>query len=315
MEQEHFMRRALSLAKLGLGKVKTNPMVGCVIAKNNSIIGEGYHEEFGKAHAEVNALKNLSKSELIDAEAFVTLEPCSHFGKTPPCADLLISSGIKKVNIAMLDTNPLVAGSGMQKMIDNGMDVSLGLMEQEAIALNSTFLHGITKNQPYITLKWAESSDGYIAGLQGNEKISGPDTNIISHRFRTEIDAICVGSTTITTDAPKLDTRLVAKQQKEKVSFGSSPHEGYLRLNPENIASDLEQLYKEYNIGHLLIEGGSKTLQFFLNNSLFNQIRHIQSKNVSLNHGTKAPSIPLNKLNAVNQFSTNSDFITIYQPC
>lgn len=312
MEEVHIMRRALSLAKLGLGKVKTNPMVGCVIVENNVIIGEGYHEEFGKAHAEVNALTKLHSSQLIDAQAFVTLEPCSHFGKTPPCADLLIKSGIKKVCIAMLDPNPLVAGKGMKKMIEAGIDVTVGVLEEEARMLNPIFLHGIKTKEPFITLKWAESKDGFIAGKAGGEKVTGNETDIISHKFRTEVDAICVGSGTIIQDQPKLDTRLVSNDQKLKISFGQQTFEGYINLNPQNIKVGLRELYAQHHIGHILIEGGQKTLQYFIDNELFNQVRIIQSKNTMLNDGIKSPTIDLSPLPLVNQLETKTDSIKIF---
>ena len=315
MEQEHFMRRALSLAKLGLGKVKTNPMVGCVIVKNNTIVGEGYHEVYGQAHAEVNALKHLKNKDLSDHEAFVTLEPCSHFGKTPPCADLLISSGIKKVSIAMLDPNPLVAGQGIKKMLGHGMDVKIGLLEEEAMALNKVFIHGIKHKLPFITLKWAECKNGYIAGTKGSEKITGPNTDIISHTFRAQIDAIGVGSKTILTDNPQLDTRLVSNEQKLKISFGTQAYPGYIRINPISIEADLKGLYKNHNVGHLLIEGGAKTLQFFIDNKWYNHIRVIKSNTQQFNAGTAAPTLDIQRLKTEEVISTETDQIKTYAPC
>tara|TARA_R110001592_G_scaffold359340_2_gene665639 strand:+ start:81163 stop:82101 length:939 start_codon:yes stop_codon:yes gene_type:complete len=310
MEQEHFMSRALNLAKLGLGKVKTNPMVGCVIVKNNTIISEGFHEKYGEAHAEVNALKDLNPEQISDAEAFVSLEPCSHFGKTPPCADLLIQSGIKKVTVAMLDPNPLVAGNGVKKLIDSGIEVKVGLLEKEATSINPVFLHGIKTNTPFITLKWAESKDGFIAGEKGSEKISGIATDLISHKFRTEVDAICVGTNTIIKDNPRLDTRLVSDETKMKVSFGTSQHENYIPITPKTFKADLKTLYSKYHIGHLLVEGGQKTLQFFIDQNAFQQIRIIKSKSNQLNSGTKAPSINFPHL--VEQIETATDNLYIY---
>jgi diaminohydroxyphosphoribosylaminopyrimidine deaminase/5-amino-6-(5-phosphoribosylamino)uracil reductase len=315
MEQEHFMQRALSLAKLGLGKVKTNPMVGCVIVKNNAIISEGFHQNFGEAHAEVNALKDLQQEDITDSEAFVSLEPCSHFGKTPPCADLLIESGIKKVTIAMLDPNPLVAGNGVKKLKDNRIEVHVGMLEKEALALNPVFLHGIKTKTPFITLKWAESKDGFISGHQGSEKISGLETDLISHQFRTEVDAICVGSTTILKDQPKLDTRLVSDEKKLKVSFGNSQHPGYIALHPDSFDTDLKDLYSKHNIGHLLVEGGQKTLQYFIDHQAFQQVRIIRSKTKQFESGTQAPTINYNQLKLQKEIETAVDNLYIYKPC
>lgn len=295
------MQRCLSLAKLGLGKVKTNPMVGCVVVKNNIIIGEGYHQAFGQAHAEVNALKNLSNDDLIDAEVFVSLEPCSHQGKTPPCANLLVQKGIKKVHVAMLDPNPLVSGNGIQLLRNNGIDVKVGLLEKEAKKLNHVFIYGIENKQPYITLKWAQSANGFISGHNGGEKISNALCDLHSHAFRDTVDAILVGRTTAITDNPKLDARLYSDKQPLKVLFSKKPIKGYINVRPDHAEEDLKLLYATHNVGHLLVEGGSKTLTYFLDNNHFNSIRKITATHLEITTGTKAP--------ATNTVFTQEEFI------
>ena len=289
MEAEHYMQRCLSLAKLGLGKVKTNPMVGCVVVKNNRIIGEGYHQAFGEAHAEVNALKGLSNHELIGAEVYVSLEPCSHQGKTPPCANLLLQKGVSKVHVAMTDPNPVVSGNGIQLLRNNGVEVTVGLLEKEAKQLNHVFIHGIKHKQPYITLKWAQSSDGFMAGNQGGEKITNEQSDINSHAFRDGIDAIVVGRITAEIDKPQLNARLYSDKQLLKILFSKKELNGYFNLRPDYILADLETLYSNHHIGHLMVEGGSKTLSFFLENNLYNSIRVITANNLTLETGTKAP--------------------------
>lgn len=157
------MKRALELASKGLGQVAPNPMVGCVIVCNNQIIAEGYHEQYGSAHAEPNAIKQVSDALLKESTLYVTLEPCSHFGKTPPCADLIISKGIKKVVVGNLDTNPLVSGKGIQKLKDAGIEVVYGVLDRECRALNKRFFIFHEKKRTYVILKWAQTQDLFIS--------------------------------------------------------------------------------------------------------------------------------------------------------
>ncbi len=203
------MQRALQLARLGAGSVSPNPTVGCVIVHEEKIIGEGWHRKHGEAHAEVNAVNAVSdKSLLSESTVYVTLEPCSHFGKTPPCADLLIKHQIRKVIICNLDPNPLVAGQGIEKLRQAGIEVEIGLLEAEGRELNKRFFTYIEKKRPYIILKWAESADGFIA-TKNYETVQ--ISNLLSRRFvhkmRSEEDAIMVGTNTVKYDNPKLDTR------------------------------------------------------------------------------------------------------------
>jgi diaminohydroxyphosphoribosylaminopyrimidine deaminase / 5-amino-6-(5-phosphoribosylamino)uracil reductase len=209
MINPQFMQRALQLARLGAGAVSPNPMVGCVIVHREKIIGEGYHQKYGEAHAEVNAVNAIfDKSILSESTVYVTLEPCSHFGKTPPCADLLIKHQVKKVIVCNYDPNPLVAGQGIEKLRQAGIEVEVGLLEEEGRELNKRFFTYIEKERPYIILKWAESADGFIAKKNYESvQISNLLSRRFVHKMRSEEDAIMVGTNTAKYDNPKLDTR------------------------------------------------------------------------------------------------------------
>ncbi len=203
-----YMKRALDLALKGMGKTSPNPLVGAVIVKDDKIIGEGYHEYFGGAHAEVNAIKN-STENVEDATMYVTLEPCSHYGKTPPCANLLVEKKLSRVVVAMLDPNPLVAGRGVEILKNNGIEVSVGLLGWEAKKINEIFIKYITTKSPFVILKTAMSLDGKIATKTGESKWI---TNAISreyvHELRNKVSAIMVGVNTVIMDDPSLTTRL-----------------------------------------------------------------------------------------------------------
>ncbi len=209
MTDIQFMQRALQLARLGAGIVSPNPMVGCVIVHEGKIIGEGYHQKYGETHAEVNAVKSvLDKSKLSKSTVYVTLEPCSHFGKTPPCADLLIKYQVKKVMVCNHDPNPLVAGKGIEKLRQAGIEVETGLLENEGRDLNKRFFTFIEKHRPYIILKWAESVDGFIAKKNYEAvQISNLLSRRFVHKMRAENDAIMVGTNTVRYDNPRLDIR------------------------------------------------------------------------------------------------------------
>lgn len=215
MNEELYMQRALQLAEKGKGSVSPNPLVGCVIVAENQIIGEGYHATYGEAHAEVNALNSIAEEDknlLSQATVYVTLEPCSHFGKTPPCADALIKANVKKVVVATLDPNPLVAqndaGRGIQKLKQAGIEVLVGMCEQEAKYQNRRFLTAILKKRPYIILKYAQTADGFMARKDGSSKwISNEIARKLVHKWRSEEDGILVGKNTVLQDNPKLNVR------------------------------------------------------------------------------------------------------------
>jgi diaminohydroxyphosphoribosylaminopyrimidine deaminase / 5-amino-6-(5-phosphoribosylamino)uracil reductase len=207
--REEMMLRCLRLAEKGMGGVSPNPLVGCVIVKNGQIIGEGFHEKFGGPHAEVNAIRSASVP-VEDSEVFVNLEPCSYFGKTPPCADLLVENKVKKVYVAMLDPNPKVNGNGVGKLRSAGIEVEVGLLAEESLRLNEVFVKYITKGLPFVTLKVAQSLDGRIALTNGISKyITSKDSLERVHVFRAQHDAVLVGAGTIAADDPSLTVRLV----------------------------------------------------------------------------------------------------------
>ncbi|MGO9481568.1 MAG: bifunctional diaminohydroxyphosphoribosylaminopyrimidine deaminase/5-amino-6-(5-phosphoribosylamino)uracil reductase RibD [Candidatus Kryptoniota bacterium] len=206
---EDLMLRCIRLARNGKGNVSPNPMVGCVIVKDNSIIGEGYHENFGGAHAEVNAIRSATES-VAGANVYVNLEPCSFYGKTPPCTDLLIEKQVGKIYVAMLDPNPLVNGKGAKKLKEAGIEVEIGLASQPAEKLNEAFIKFMTKKLPLVTLKIAQSIDGRIALKNGKSKyITSKESLRKVHELRAEHDAVLVGAGTIKIDDPKLTVRLV----------------------------------------------------------------------------------------------------------
>ncbi|MCB2296921.1 bifunctional diaminohydroxyphosphoribosylaminopyrimidine deaminase/5-amino-6-(5-phosphoribosylamino)uracil reductase RibD [Clostridium tagluense] len=218
----YYMNRALELSKRAVGFVNPNPLVGAVIVKDNKIIGEGYHEYFGGAHAEVNAFKN-SKEDVEGATMYVTLEPCSHYGKTPPCADAIVKNKISKVVIGMIDPNPLVAGKGIEILRSSGIEVTTGIMEKEIMKTNEIFIKYISSKQPFCIMKAAMTLDGKIATSSGDSKwISNEKSRAYVHELRQRVSGIMVGIGTILIDDPKLTTR----------------RDGLLSLNPTRIVID-----------------------------------------------------------------------------
>ncbi len=207
--QEIYMQRALELARLGAGQVSPNPMVGCVIVHQNKIIGEGYHKKYGEDHAEIVALESVKDPDLLpEASMFVNLEPCSHHGKTPPCVDRIIDSGIKKVIICNEDPNPEVSGKGKAKLEKAGIEVETGVMENSGWFLNRRFFTYYREQRPYVILKWAQTSDGFIAKENFDSKwISNRQSRLLVHKYRSLEDAIMIGRGTAYHDDPKLTTR------------------------------------------------------------------------------------------------------------
>ena len=204
-----FMERAIELAKKGLGKVSPNPLVGCIIVKNGEIIGEGYHDEFGGDHAEISAYKNSIKDP-VESTIYVTLEPCSIKGKTPPCTDFLISNGIREVYIGMLDPNPLVNGNGIKELESAGIKVHLNILKDECKNLNKGYIKWQSTKRPWIIVKAAESSNGYL-GIDSNSQtqITQPESILHVHKLRTTVDAILIGRQTAVIDNPQLTVRKI----------------------------------------------------------------------------------------------------------
>lgn len=215
---EVMMKKAMELAQKGAGHVSPNPLVGAVIVKDGEILAEGYHKKFGEDHAERDAINKLDNEQLKGATLYVNLEPCSHQGKTPPCADLIIEKQLGEVVIAMQDPNPLVAGKGIQKIRDAGISIKLGVLEKEARFLNRFFLKYIRTRKPYVILKAGITLDGFIATSGGESKwITSEESRRRVHKLRSEIDAVLVGKTTFLEDKPKLDVRMVEGRDPKKI--------------------------------------------------------------------------------------------------
>lgn len=217
---EYWMQQALSIAEKGKGYVSPNPLVGCVIVSRNGVkIGEGYHKKFGEAHAEVNAVESVQDEETLkNATVYVTLEPCSHHGKTPPCAQLLAKLPISTVVVAMQDPNPSVNGKGILHLRNKGIEVEVGVLKKEAEQLNEFFIHHQTFGRPFITLKIAQTADGYLAAADGESQwITGKKSRKLVHTWRAEYDAVLVGRTTVMVDNPSLTVRHVSGRQPKRI--------------------------------------------------------------------------------------------------
>lgn len=315
-----FMRRALELASLGRGHVSPNPMVGCVIVHQNKILGEGWHKKYGDWHAEVNAVDAVKdKSLLSESTAYVTLEPCSHFGKTPPCADLLIKHKLKKVVICHADANPLVSGKGIQKLKETGIAVQTGILEAEGRELNKRFLTFMENKRPYIILKWAETADGFLAREDYSSKwISNSISRTLVHQWRAEEDAIMVGTQTALYDNPQLNVRdwsgnnpvRIVLDKNLRLPLSLHLFDGkvltlcyntikeekqdnmeFIRLNDTSLFLEeiIQNLYTR-KIQSVIIEGGSKLLNSFIDCGLWDEARVFKSKQV-FTKGIAAPLI------------------------
>ncbi len=325
------MLRCMELATMGAGKVSPNPMVGCVIVHKDRIIGEGWHQHFGEAHAEVNAILSVKDVSLFASSTlYVNLEPCSHFGKTPPCVDLILEKKIPKVVIGMVDPNPKVSGSGIQKLVDAGVDVKVGVMQHECKELNKRFICYVEKHRPYIILKWAQSKDGLIAPdankmntIEFEEKrhITGFMVQRLVHKWRTEEDAIMVGTNTVISDNPALNAR--AWFGRNPVRIGIDLHKRipenlkifdqsqptilfvgkdlmvdnavnnieYIGLSVnENIPIQVVKALYARSIQSLIIEGGEYTLSQFIQSGLWD-VAQVFVTPKYLTEGVKAPVI------------------------
>jgi diaminohydroxyphosphoribosylaminopyrimidine deaminase / 5-amino-6-(5-phosphoribosylamino)uracil reductase len=334
---QRYMRRALELAELGRGNVSPNPMVGCVIVRNEKIIGEGYHQLYGGPHAEVYAIQSVENLEILqDATAYVTLEPCAHWGKTPPCANLLVEKKVKKVVIAALDSNPLVGGKGSQLLKNAGIEVEIGVLEKEAKWQNRRFFTQIEKQRPYVILKWAQSSDGFVAREDFSSKwISGIQSRQLVHKWRAEEDAILVGKNTAQYDNPSLNVRdwvgknpvrILLDSNLElseslnlfdrsipTICFNSKKSETKENLYFVNLGDDfsLADILKELNtrkIQSLIVEGGSKVLSGFIEKGLWDEARVFTGK-AKFETGISAPKL---NQNPTENLTIGEDILTIY---
>ncbi len=292
-----YMRRCLQLAANGLGRVRPNPLVGCVVVNDGRIISEGYHQEYGHNHAERNALLRNNSSFLIPhSTLYVNLEPCSHYGKTPPCADLIIEKGIKRVVCCNDDPNPLVAGNGFRKLEVAGIEVVRHVLEEEGRELNRRFFTFMEQQRPYVILKWAESKDGFMApATTGPYWLSTQEQNRLNHRWRTEEAAILVGSETYLLDKPSLTPRHYLGPAPQPVVLDRRnrltnvpPH--WLHLHAQTIEETLHALF-EAKLQSVIVEGGRKILDAFIESGLYDEARILRSPQ-RLGSGLKAPAIP-----------------------
>ena len=322
MKDNHkkYIQRTFYLAKKGIGKVAPNPLVGCVIVKNNKIIGEGYHKEYGDKHAEINAINNVSnKKEIEGSSVYINLEPCNHFGKTPPCSDALVKLKPKEVIISNKDPNPLTNGKSIKKLIDNNINVRSNILKEEGEELNKRFFKNQIKKLPFIILKWAQTSDGFIAKSDGSSKwISNDISRTLVHKWRSEELGILVGAKTVNNDNPKLNVRswdgkdpirviidpnnrssnkndilsdtlptlIYNKKRESKVQ-----NKQFVRLLEFNLINILKDILSR-GISSIMVEGGSFTLQSFIENNLWDEARVFVSDG-KFKNGIKAPKIKL----------------------
>ncbi len=320
-----FMSRCLDLAKLGIASVAPNPMVGCVIACDGKIIGEGYHRKFGEAHAEVNAINSVTNHELLkNSTIYVSLEPCSHYGKTPPCTDLIISKKIPRVVVGCVDSFSQVSGRGIKKFIQAGCDVTVGVLEKESRELNKRFFTFNENKRPYIILKWAQTLDGFIDVIRTADNqieptwITNEYSRILVHKWRSLETAIMVGTNTAEKDNPKLNVRdwtgtnpirIVLDRQlrlSENLNFfdktihtivftekdkKSVKNIDYIKINFSNniIRQILDYLY-QIKVQSIIIEGGEKLIMSFVNQNIWDEAR-VFVGNKFFHKGIKAPVI------------------------
>ena len=293
-DNEKYIRRCLQLAAYGLGRVRPNPLVGCVIVKDGHIISEGYHQEYGHNHAERNAL--LRKGDYCGATLYVNLEPCSHYGKTPPCADLIIEKGIKRVVCCNDDPNPLVAGNGFRKLEAAGIEVVRHVLEEEGRELNRRFFTFMEQRRPYVILKWAESTDGFMApATAGPYWLSTQRQNRLNHRWRTEEAAILVGSETYLKDSPTLTPRHYLGPAPQPVVLDrrgrlTDVPAHWLHLHTQTVEETLQALY-EQKLQSVIVEGGRLVLDAFIASGLYDEVRILISPQ-HLGAGLKAPKMP-----------------------
>ncbi len=322
--EEKFMARCIELAQHGAGHAAPNPMVGAVVVHQGVIIGEGFHRRCGEAHAEVNAIASVKDESLLrDATIYVSLEPCSHYGKTPPCAELIIRKGIPRVVVGCLDSFPAVSGRGVRMLREAGVEVVTGVLEKEARALNEVFMTFQTEKRPFVTLKWAESADGYMDINRTDRTIppvvfSNAVTTARVHKYRSESAAILVGTHTALLDNPSLTVRRWAGKSPVRlvidregllpndlhlfdgshptIVFTSHPKENrpgveYIQVDFKmSLVYQILQCLAERNMTSLLVEGGASILQQFIDAGLWDQAV-VEKSTLYLGDGVKAPAV------------------------
>jgi diaminohydroxyphosphoribosylaminopyrimidine deaminase/5-amino-6-(5-phosphoribosylamino)uracil reductase len=321
---EKYINRCIELAKNGLGTTYPNPLVGSVIVYEDTIIGEGWHIRAGEPHAEVNAINSVKDKTLLSrATIYVSLEPCSHFGKTPPCADLIVFHKIPNVVIGTVDPNIKVAGKGIKKLMEAGANVTIGILEKECHDLNKRFFTFHTKKRPYIILKWAETADGFIAPIAKDEQkpvwITNSYSRQLVHKWRTEEQAILVGTKTVLDDNPSLNARVYSGNSPIRIVLDKSgkidtkyhvkdnsiksifiTENDNLQSNEnciyekcsfdENLNETILAVLVKHQIQSVIIEGGSQTIQSFIAKNLWDEALIFKGKNI-FEKGVKAPTI------------------------
>ena len=341
-DHQLFMQRALDLARLGSGRVSPNPMVGCVIIRDGQIIGEGWHREYGGPHAEVNAMSSVTDPErLRGSTVYVTLEPCSHYGKTPPCADALVRAGVREVVIGCGDPNPKVNGRGVSILKEAGILVTAGILETEALELNRRFITRMTTGRPYVMLKWAETADGFLARRNGDSKwISGEASRQMVHAWRAEEDGILVGTNTALYDNPQLTVRAWLGRNPLRVVLdpdnrlpghldvfdGTTPTRVYTRSVSKSVGNtewvalgdlpvgswsgSLLADLAEHGMLSLMVEGGAATLQHFLSEGCWDEARVFTSP-LRFGDGLAAPKMDPDL--RISSVQVDEDLLTVYR--
>jgi len=314
------MLRCLQLAKQGAGNVAPNPMVGAVLVYEGRIIGEGYHQQYGQAHAEVNCIDSVKKEDehlIVLSTLYVSLEPCAHYGKTPPCADMIIKKKIPKVVIGCRDPFAEVNGKGIEKLLSAGVEVVQNILEKECVGLNKCFFTFYTQHRPYIILKWAQSANGKIGNNNKRVSISNEFTNRLVHKWRSEEASILVGTNTAMIDDPSLNVRLwngsnpvrlvvdmelklpqhlhLFDQQQKTIVFNTIKHEDLPNLLYYQVTHDVSIVHQITNalyqmkLQSVLIEGGAKLLQSFIDENIWDEARVIENGELIIENGINAP--------------------------
>ncbi len=342
MNDELFIRRCFQLAHLGGGSVSPNPMVGAVLVHDGKIIGEGWHQRWGEAHAEVNCLRAVcpeNQALIPYSTLYCNLEPCAHFGKTPPCVDLILAKKIRRVVVSNTDPNPLVAGKGLARLRDAGVEVTEKILEKEGQWLNRVFFTWIMEQRPRIILKWAQSADGFLGKSNERTNISSPASSRLVHRWRAACDAILVGTQTALIDNPRLDVRHyfgktplrivfdlrhkipgshhLLDDSSETWVFGPRPtgarqfkQTTFLPVGDKVLIPDLLSALKKDNRASLLVEGGAQVLNQFLEAGYWDEIRLLENESC-LGDGLRAPQIPEVK-HLKEQFQIGKDVLRIF---
>lgn len=340
ISHEFYMQRCFELAQMAHKSTKSNPMVGAVLVYEDKIIGEGYHKEYGKNHAEINALDSVkadNKKYISQSKLYVSLEPCFHEGKTPPCVDAILRNNIKEIYISCLDPFEKVAGKGVGKLRDNGAKVTIGILEKEGKNLIRKFIANTIQRRPYVIVKFAQSKDGFIGKEDKEVEISNIYSRTLSHKWRSEVDGIMIGTQTAITDNPKLTNRLyngdsplrIVLDRQERIPkthellsdnlptliFASKSNyavpspKKIIILQEWNLTNIMAELYR-LEIYSLIVEGGAQLIQSFLNTQSWDEYRVFTGSN-NLNAGIKAPLL---RASLSHTFKLKGDQITCGYP-